>query len=160
MLFLLFRHDLHIVGHLRRAGIIYSKLVKCYDTYGDARTGLAVSDAMNILVGEAWTVNQWDANALADEIIRQAVARGVERFVLGLPKNMDGTEGARAEKCREFAALLAGKTDIPIVMWDERRSSIEAHAILHANGKKEKKHRKTVDAVAASLILEGYLGTL
>ena len=128
--------------------------------YGDARTGLAVSDAMNILVGEAWTVNQWDANALADEIIRQAVARGVERFVLGLPKNMDGTEGARAEKCREFAALLAGKTDIPIVMWDERRSSVEAHAILHANGKKEKKHRKTVDAVAASLILEGYLGTL
>lgn len=128
--------------------------------YGDARTGLAVSDAMNILVGEAWTVNQWDAIALADEIIRQAVARGVERFVLGLPKNMDGTEGARAEKCREFAALLAGKTDIPIVMWDERRSSIEAHAILHANGKKEKKHRKTVDAVAASLILEGYLGTL
>ena len=128
--------------------------------YGDARTGLAVSDAMNILVGEAWTVNQWDANALADEIIRQAVARGVERFVLGLPKNMDGTEGARAEKCREFAALLAGKTDIPIVMWDERRSSIESHAILHANGKKEKKHRKTVDAVAASLILEGYLGTL
>ena len=128
--------------------------------YGDARTGLAVSDAMNILVGEAWTVNQWDANALADEIIRQAVARGVERLVLGLPKNMDGTEGSRAEKCREFAALLAGKTDIPIVMWDERRSSIEAHAILHANGKKEKKHRKTVDAVAASLILEGYLGTL
>lgn len=128
--------------------------------YGDARTGLAVSDAMNLLVGEAWTVNQWDANALADEIIRQAVARGVERFVLGLPKNMDGTEGARAEKCREFAALLAGKTDIPIIMWDERRSSVEAHAILHANGKKEKKHRKTVDAVAASLILEGYLGTL
>ena len=128
--------------------------------YGDARTGLAVSDAMNILVGEAWTVNQWDANTLADEIIRQAVARGVERFVRGLPKNMDGTEGARAEKCREFAALLAGKTDIPIVMWDERRSSVEAHAILHANGKKEKKHRKTVDAVAASLILEGYLGTL
>lgn len=128
--------------------------------YGDARTGLAVSDAMNLLVGEAWTVNQWDANTLADEIIRQAVARGVERFVLGLPKNMDGTEGAKAEKCREFAALLAGKTDIPIVMWDERRSSIEAHAILHANGKKEKKHRKTVDAVAASLILEGYLGTL
>lgn len=128
--------------------------------YGDARTGLAVSDAMNILVGEAWTVNQWDANALADEIIRQAVARGVERFVLGLPKNMDGTEGARAEKCREFAALLGSKTDIPIIMWDERRSSVEAHAILHANGKKEKKHRKTVDAVAASLILEGYLGTL
>ena len=128
--------------------------------YGDARTGLAVSDAMNILVGEAWTVNQWDANALADEIVKLAESRGIERCVLGRPKKMDGTEGARAEKCREFAALLGSKTDIPIVMWDERRSSIEAHAILHANGKKEKKHRKTVDAVAASLILEGYLGTL
>ena len=128
--------------------------------YGDARTGLAVSDAMNILVGEAWTVNQWDANALADEIIAEANAHSVERFVLGLPKNMDGTEGARAEKCREFAALLESKSDIPVVMWDERRSSVEAHAILRANGKREKKHRKTVDAVAASLILEGYLGTL
>ena len=128
--------------------------------YGDARTGLAVSDAMNILVGEAWTVNQWNANVLADEIVKQAESRGIERVVLGLPKNMDGTEGARAEKCREFAALLGSKTDIPIIMWDERRSSVEAHAILHANGKKEKKHRKTVDAVAASLILEGYLGTL
>ncbi len=128
--------------------------------YGDARTGLAVSDAMNILVGEAWTVAQWDPGALADEIVREAKARGVERFVLGLPKNMDGSEGARAEKCRGFAALLAGRTDIPVVMWDERRSSVEAHAILHANGKKEKKHRGTVDAVAASLILEGYLGTL
>ena len=92
---------------------------------------------------------------------RRDSARGkVERFVLGLPKNMDGTEGARAEKCREFALLLESKTDIPVVMWDERRSSVEAHAILHANGKKERKHRKTVDAVAASLILEGYLGTL
>ncbi len=128
--------------------------------YGDARTGLAVSDEMNILVGEAWTVNEWDAQRLAETIVQEAKARSVGRLVLGLPKNMDGTEGARAGKCRALAAMLEGMTDIPIVMWDERRSSIEAHAILHANGKKEKKHRKTVDAVAASLILEGYLGTL
>jgi putative holliday junction resolvase len=128
--------------------------------YGDARTGIAVSDAMNMLVGEAWTINQWNADKLADEIIQQATARKVERLVLGLPKNMDGSEGPRADKCREFAALLKSRTDISIVMWDERRSSIEAHAILHANGKKEKNHRKTVDAVAASLILESYLGTL
>ena len=92
--------------------------------------------------------------------MREAMSRSVERFVLGLPRNMDGTEGARAEKCREFASLLESKSDIPVVMWDERRSSVEAHAILRANGKREKKHRKTVDAVAASLILEGYLGTL
>lgn len=128
--------------------------------YGDARTGLAVSDEMNILVGEAWTVNEWNPESVADVIAQEAQKRNVRRLVLGLPKNMDGSEGPRAEKCRSFAELLRSKTDIELVMWDERRSSIEAHAILHANGKKEKKHRKTVDAVAASLILEGYLGTL
>ena len=128
--------------------------------YGDARTGLAVSDEMNILVGEAWTVNEWNPERVADVIAQEAQKRNVRRLVLGLPKNMDGSEGPRAEKCRSFAELLRSKTDIELVMWDERRSSIEAHAILHANCKKEKKHRKTVDAVAASLILEGYLGTL
>ena len=128
--------------------------------YGDARTGLAVSDEMNILVGEAWTLNEWDPERVADTIASEAEKRNVKRLVLGLPKNMDGSEGPRAEKCRAFAELLRTKTDIELVMWDERRSSIEAHAILHAVGKKEKKHRKTVDAVAASLILEGYLGTL
>ena len=128
--------------------------------YGDARTGLAVSDEMNILVGEAWTLNEWNPERVADVIAQEAQKRNVGRLVLGLPKNMDGSEGPRAEKCRDFAEILRSKTDIELVMWDERRSSIEAHAILHANGKKEKKHRKTVDAVAASLILEGYLGTL
>ena len=128
--------------------------------YGAARTGLAVSDEMNILVGEAWTLNEWNPERVADVIAQEAQKRNVGRLVLGLPKNMDGSEGPRAEKCRDFAELLRSKTDIELVMWDERRSSIEAHAILHANGKKEKKHRKTVDAVAASLILEGYLGTL
>ena len=128
--------------------------------YGDARTGLAVSDEMNILVGEAWTLNEWNPERVADVIAQEAQKRNVRRLVLGLPKNMDGSEGPRAEKCRDFAELLRSKTDIELVMWDERRSSIEAHAILHANGKRVKKHRKTVDAVAASLILEGYLGTL
>ena len=111
--------------------------------YGDARTGLAVSDEMNILVGEAWTLNEWNPERVADVIAQEAQKRNVGRLVLGLPKNMDGSEGPRAEKCRDFAELLRSKTDIELVMWDERRSSIEAHAILHANGKKEKKHRKT-----------------
>ena len=84
----------------------------------------------------------------------------IEEIVLGHPKNMDGTEGPRAEKSRAVAHLLTEATGLEVVLWDERRSSIEAHGILHANGRKEKKHRQTVDAVAASLILEGYLGTL
>lgn len=127
--------------------------------YGDQRTGLAVSDLLGMLCGEAWTVTEWNPERLAEQISREAKSREVGTLVLGLPKNMDGSEGPRAEKCRQFKALLEEVCGLPVVLWDERRSSIEAHAILHAAGKKEKKHRKTVDAVAASLILEGYLGS-
>lgn len=127
--------------------------------YGDQRTGLAVSDLLGMLCGEAWTVTEWNPERLAEQISREAKSREVGTLVLGLPKNMDGSEGPRAEKCRQFKALLEEVCGLPVVLWDERRSSTEAHAILHAAGKKEKKHRKTVDAVAASLILEGYLGS-
>ena len=126
---------------------------------GDARTGLAVSDPTGILCGEAWTVEEWNMERLSRTIAAEATARDVGQLVLGLPKNMDGTEGERAAHSRAFRELLARETDLPVTFWDERRSSIEAHQILHANGRKEKKHRKTVDAVAASLILEGYLGS-
>ena len=125
--------------------------------YGDRRTGIAISDISGSIVGDAWTIDEWNAERLADEIVRIATEREVGQIVIGLPKNMDGTEGERAGKCREFAELVKSRCAVPVAMWDERRSSVEAHAILHANGKKEKKHRKTVDAVAASLILEGYL---
>ena len=128
--------------------------------YGDQRTGLAVSDLLGMLCGEAWTVTEWNPERLAEQISWEAKSREVGTLVLGLPRNMDGSEGPRAEKCRRFKALLEETCGLPVVLWDERRSSIEAHAILHAAGKKEKKHRKTVDAVAASLILEGYLGSL
>ena len=128
--------------------------------YGDQRIGLAVSDLLGMLCGEAWTLSEWNMDRAVEKITEEAKARQVERFVLGLPKNMDGSEGVRAEKSREVKAKLEAASGLPVVLWDERRSSIEAHAILHANGKKEKKHRKTVDAVAASLILEGYLGSL
>ena len=127
---------------------------------GDARTGLAVSDLLGMLCGEAWTVKEWNKERLADLICEEAGKRGVERLVLGLPKNMDGTEGPRAALSREFKKLLEEASGLSVVLWDERRSSIEAHAILHAAGKKERLHRKSVDAVAASLILEGYLGSL
>ena len=127
---------------------------------GDARTGIAVSDPMGILCGEAWTIQEWNMDRLAGTICQEAAARGAERLILGLPKNMDGSEGARAEKCRAFRELLLENGAPEVILWDERRSSIEAHQILHANGKREKKHRSTVDAVAASLILEGYLGSV
>ena len=128
--------------------------------YGDARIGLAVSDPTGLICGEAWTMEEWNMERAASRICDEAKARGVEHLVLGLPRNMDGSEGPRAELSRKFAALLEETGGIPVTLWDERRSSIEAHAILHTVGKKERSHRRTVDAVAASLILEGYLGSL
>ncbi len=127
--------------------------------YGDARIGLAVSDLTGLICGEAWTMQEWNMERASLRITEEARLRDVGTLVLGLPKNMDGTEGPRAEKSRAFKELLEKDSGLPVVLWDERRSSVEAHAILHANGKKEKKHRQTVDAVAASLILEGYLGS-
>ncbi len=128
--------------------------------YGDRRIGLAVSDLLGMLCGEAWTMEEWNMERACTRITEEAKKREVTTLVLGLPKNMDGTEGPRAAISRQFKAMLEGESGLPVVLWDERRSSIEAHAILHAGGKKEKQHRKTVDAVAASLILEGYLGSL
>ena len=127
--------------------------------YGDQRIGLAVSDLLGMMAGEAWTMNEWNMERASLRIAEEAQKREVGTLVLGLPKNMDGTEGPRADKSRAFKELLEKDTGLPVVLWDERRSSIEAHAILHAAGKKERLHRKTVDAVAASLILEGYLGS-
>ena len=126
--------------------------------YGDQRIGLALSDASAMLCGRAWTLWEWNLDRAVEQIASAAKENEVGLLVLGLPKNMDGTEGPRAEKSREVAKLLEAATGLQVVLWDERRSSIEAHAILHANGRKEKKHRKDVDAVAASLILEGFLG--
>ena len=125
--------------------------------YGDARTGVAVSDLTGTLAGEALTIQEWNAEKLAQRLAFFARERDAEKFVLGLPKNMDGTEGPRAEKARQFKALLEEASGLPVILWDERRSTVEAHAILFHNGKNGKQRKKTVDAVAASLMLEGYL---
>ena len=127
--------------------------------YGDARTGVALSDPLGMLAGETFVIAEWDAGKLADRLAAEAKARGASPLVLGLPRNMDGSEGPRAEKSRALAALLEER-GCAVVLWDERRTTVDAHRILRENGKKEKKHKATVDAVAAALILEGYLGTL
>lgn len=125
--------------------------------YGDARTGVAVSDPMGMIVGYTTVVAEWNREKAVEKVAQIVRERKPDRLVMGFPRNMDGTEGPRAEKYREFAELLSEKTGMEVVLWDERRTTIEAHNILSANGKKTKKHKKNVDAVAASLILEGYL---
>jgi putative Holliday junction resolvase len=92
-----------------------------------------------------------------EETARLAKEKEVTQIVVGLPKNMDGTEGARAEVCKGFAQKIGDLTGIPVAMWDERRTTVEAHNILSEHNYHGKKRKNTVDAVAASLILEGYL---
>ena len=125
--------------------------------YGDARTGIAISDPTGLLAGYTTVIHSRKSEVVAEEIARLVKEHGVEELVMGFPRNMDGTEGPRAELYRAFAARLEEVCGLKPVLWDERRTTVEAHGILHASGKRMKQHKETVDAVAAALILEGYL---
>lgn len=125
--------------------------------YGDARTGVAISDPTGLLAGFTTVIQSHNGDFVAREIAKLVQTHGVEELIMGFPRNMDGTEGPRAAIYRAFAAQLEEITGLPVTLWDERRTTIEAHAILHDSGKKMKQHKKNVDAVAAALILEGYL---
>ena len=125
--------------------------------YGDAHTGVAISDATGTLAGFSTVIDSRKADVVTAEICRLVQEHGVTELVLGYPKNMDGTVGPRAEKAAAFAETLRQAAGLPVTLWDERRTTIDAHQILMSSGKNAKKRKKVVDAVAASLILEGYL---
>ncbi len=125
--------------------------------YGDARTGIAISDLTGTLTGTALTIHSRKEEEVLEQICQLIDQHQVGQLVLGHPVNMDGTLGPRSEKYRAFGARLEERTGLPLTLWDERRTSVAAHQILHNTGKKMKKHKAQVDAVAASLILEGYL---
>lgn len=125
--------------------------------YGDARTGVAFSDLLCSIVGSTTVVPSRNHEKAVLDLVRLARENEVGEIVVGLPKNMDGTEGPRAELCRAFAQELGQATGLPVAMWDERRTTVEAHNILSAHNYHGTKRKNTVDAVAASLILEGYL---
>lgn len=128
--------------------------------YGDARTGVAISDLMCSIVGSTCVIPSRNTEKAIADIVKLAKDNSVGHIVVGLPKNMDGTEGVRAELCREFAARIGEVTGLPVTMWDERRTTVEAHNILSQHNYHGKKRKNTVDAVAASLILEGYLNSI
>lgn len=125
--------------------------------YGDARTGIAISDLLCSIVGSTTVIHSRNADKTVEAICKLVQENGVGEIAVGLPKNMDGTEGARAELCRSFAEKVQLATGLPVKLWDERRTTVEAHNILSAHNYHGKKRKDTVDAVAASLILEGYL---
>lgn len=128
--------------------------------YGDARTGVAMSDLLCSIVGATAVVPSRNTEKAIADIVRMAKENEVGTIVVGLPRNMGGSEGPRAELCREFADKLGAATGLKIVMWDERRTTVEAHNILSQHNYHGQKRKNTVDAVAASLILEGYLNAL
>ena len=125
--------------------------------YGDAHTGIAISDPTGFMAGTTTTIHSRKAEVVLEELDKLVKQYQVEELVMGFPKNMDGTEGPRAELYRAFAEQVEKTTGLKPVLWDERRTTVDAHRILFESGKNAKKRKKTVDAVAASLILEGYL---
>ncbi len=125
--------------------------------YGDARTGIAISDLLCSIVGSTTVIHSRKPEKTIDEICKLVQENEVGQIVMGLPKNMDGTEGPRAELCREFAKQVEQATGVSVAMWDERRTTVEAHNILSEHNYHGKKRKNTVDAVAAGLILESYL---
>jgi putative Holliday junction resolvase len=125
--------------------------------YGDARTGIAMSDLLCSIVGSTTVIHSRRQDKTLEEIKRLVDENAVTEIVMGLPKNMDGSEGVRAQLCRDFAAQVEQTTGLLVTMWDERRTTVEAHNILSEHNYHGKKRKNTVDAVAASLILEGYL---
>ena len=115
-------------------------------------TEVEVSDEIGAVI-----IDSRKAEVVVQEILRLLPEHGVTELVLGYPKNMDGTVGPRAEKAAAFAETLRQAAGLPVTLWDERRTTVDAHNILFNNGKNAKKRKKVVDAVAASLMLEGYL---
>ena len=125
--------------------------------FGDARTGIAVSDPTGLLAGHAETIHQRQAELVAVRINEVAKEYGVTELVLGYPKNMNDTVGERAHKSEVFADMLREITGLPVILWDERCTTVDADRILSGQGVRGKKRKAKVDAVAATLILDGYL---
>ena len=125
--------------------------------YGDARTGIAISDPLGMMAGFTTVIHAYRPEKVAEAIRELVEQHHAEELVMGFPRNMDGSEGPRAELYRSFAQLLEQVTGKTPVLWDERRTTVDAHRILSQNNVRGKKRKETVDAVAASLILEGYL---
>ena len=125
--------------------------------YGDVRTGLAVCDRTEFLASPIGVIEERNAPILAMKIAHMAEQYEVGEIVVGLPKNMNGSIGPRAEKCQAFAEMLSELTEVPVNMWDERSTTVTAHQILNQTNVRGKNRKAVVDEVAATVILESYL---
>ncbi len=125
--------------------------------FGDVRTGLAVSDRTGLLAHGAGCIKCEGIKKIAALTAEAAIEKGVSRIVVGNPKNMNGTEGPRTARCREFAELLRELTGLPVELFDERLTTVSAHRILSESNVRGKKRKDSVDELSATLILQDYL---
>lgn len=125
--------------------------------YGDARTGIALCDPWELLASPLCVVFEKNPEKLLEKVAALAQEYGAGRVVVGLPKNMNGTLGPRAQLCHEFAEKLEKTSGLETVLWDERNTTVAATQILNTTDTRGKKRKNVIDAVAATLILEGYL---
>ncbi len=126
--------------------------------FGDSRTGLAICDKFEMLASPLTVIHEYNFEKCAAKTAEYAISEKAELIVVGYPKNMNNTVGERAEKCCKFAELLSELTNIPHVMWDERCTTVSAHGYLNETNVRGKKRKNIVDAVAAVIILESYMG--
>jgi len=126
--------------------------------FGDSRTGLAVCDKSEFLASPAGVIEEKNFDRCIEKVACAAKEHGVEEVVVGYPKNMNGTIGERAQKCELFAQKLSELVEVPVKLWDERSTTVSAHYYLNQTNTRGKKRKAVVDAVAATIILESYLG--
>ena len=124
---------------------------------GDVRTGIAVSDNSESFAFPKQVITEYNCDKLVQKIISLSNSLFAQIIVVGLPKNMDGSLGFRAEKCEKIANLIKTKTDKEVILWDERCTTVSAHTALNFTDTRGKKRKEIVDAVAATIILEDYL---
>ena len=126
--------------------------------FGDARTGLAICDKGEMLASPIGVISEHDFDRCMEKGADAAKEHRAQMIVVGFPKNMNGTIGERAELCRLFADGLQKLTNLPVELWDERCTTVSAHSYLNVTNTRGKKRKAVVDAVAATIILESYLG--
>ncbi len=125
--------------------------------YGDVRTGIAISDRLETYAFPVEVINEPYQPKVISRIQLIASEKKPEIIVVGYPKNMDSTEGSRAQRCKDFSVELEKATKIPCVLWDERLTTVSAHNYLNVTNTRGKKRKNVVDAVAATIILQDYL---
>lgn len=128
--------------------------------FGDSRTGLAVSDALGFGSNVLDAVKCKNMKGVAEQIIALCNEQKIERIVLGFPKNMNGTLGDRAKKTKKLKSMLEENLDIPVILWDERLTTVSAHNLMNETNVRGQKRKDSVDSISAAYILQGYLDSL